>query len=78
MKFNNSDLEIDKDKIKEMYKELHLNNIYISIEGSEDKNLDFSFGLDVEDTSYWYLNEEERNNDLIKLWKFLKEENNTK
>ena len=64
--FNNVDLGIDLENIKEM----RLNGD-CAIESNEDFNLGYSYCIDVEDESYWYANEEERNEDLKRLIKEL-------
>lgn len=60
IKFNNGDLSFDIQKIKSF-------DAPITVAKSYEPNLDYPFGIDVEDTSYWYAEEQERNEDFEKL-----------
>ena len=59
MKFNNGDLESDFEKIM-TYNILGINK-------SKDSNLDLPFIIDINDTSYFYGNKLERNQDFALL-----------
>jgi len=72
--FYNYDLRLDLDKIFQSAKELKSEGIKMLIVVSEDKNLDFPFGIDVEDNSYWYDFKKSRDLDLIKIKKLVSKE----
>jgi len=58
--FNNQDLTFDMEKIKSF-------DTPIKMGVSYDANLDYPFAIDIEDTSYWYAKQEERDKDFEKL-----------
>ena len=58
--FNNNDLEFDVESIKSF-------DAPITLTKSYDSNLDYPFAIDVEDTSYWYAEQKERDEDFDKL-----------
>lgn len=60
IKFNNSDLSFDIQKIESF-------DVPITVAKSFDANLDYPFALDVEDSSYWYAEQKERDEDFEKL-----------
>ena len=60
VRFNNGDLNFDIKKIESF-------DVPITISKEYDSNLDYPFGIDVEDTSYWYAEQEERDADFEKL-----------
>ena len=60
VKFNNADLSFDIEKIESF-------DVPITISKGYDSNLDYPFAIDVEDTSYWYAEREERDVDFEKL-----------
>jgi hypothetical protein len=60
IKFNNGDLSFDIQKIESF-------DVPITVSKSYDPNLDYPFALDVEDTSYWYVEQKERDEDFEKL-----------
>lgn len=60
IKFNNGDLSFDIQKIKSF-------DTPITIAKSCEPTLDYPHALDVEDTSYWYAEKKERNEDFEKL-----------
>ena len=60
--FNNGDLAFDLEKIKTF-------DAPIVIAKAEDFNLDNPYAIDVEDTSYFYANEDERDEDFAELKK---------
>ncbi len=60
IKFNNGDLSTDFQKIISF-------DVPITVSKEYDSNLDYPFAIDVEDTSYFYAEEEERNEDFEKL-----------
>lgn len=62
IRFNNGDLRWDIEKIKNF-------DAPITVSKSYDDNLDYPFGLDVEDTSYWYAEQKERDEDFRSLKK---------
>ena len=66
--FNNGDLQREIQKIKTF-------DATITIATAYDDNLDYSYGIDVEDTSYWYANEDERDEDYVRLEDELTAEN---
>ena len=67
-KLDNNDLKHDLPKIKEFDSE-------ITVAKSEDFNLEYPYAIDVEDTSYWYVNENERDIDFDCLREILDKEN---
>ena len=60
IKFNNEDLSFDIQKIESF-------DAPITVAKSYDSNLDYPFALDVEDVSYWYAEQNERDEDFEKL-----------
>jgi hypothetical protein len=62
IKFNNGDLSWDIKKIKNF-------DAPITISKSYDDNLDYPFGIDVEDSSYWYAEQKDRDEDFRNLKK---------
>ena len=60
IKFNNGDLSFDIQKIESF-------DVPITVAKSFDSNLDYPFALDVEDSSYWYAEQKERDEDFEKL-----------
>ena len=59
-RFNNNDLNFDIEKIQNFDAPITVSKEY---EGS----FEYPFALDIEDTSYWYINETDRNDDFNKL-----------
>ncbi len=68
---NNKDLEFDLDKIIWNQESIETDITKMAISKEEDFNLDFPYLIDVEDTSYSYVNEEERDLDYDLLCKHL-------
>lgn len=64
IKFNNGDLSFDIEKIKSF-------DVPITVAKSFDTNLDYPFALDIEDSSYWYAEQKERDEDFEKLLLYL-------
>ena len=60
VKFNNGDLTFDIEKIESF-------DAPITIAKAFDDNLDYPFALDVEDSSYFYATQKERDEDFKKL-----------
>lgn len=60
IRFNNGDLSNDIQKIESF-------DLPITVAKAVDFNLDYPYAIDVEDSSYWYANEEERDEDFEKL-----------
>jgi hypothetical protein len=60
VKFNNGDLTFDIEKIESF-------DIPITVAKAFDDNLDYPFALDVEDSSYFYATQKERDEDFEKL-----------
>ena len=60
IEFNNADLSFDIEKIESF-------DVPITVSKEFDSNLDYPFAIDVEDTSYWYAEQEERDADFEKL-----------
>jgi len=60
MTFNNGDLNWDIEKIESF-------DVPITVSKSFDNNLDNPYALDVEDTSYWYAEQTERDEDFETL-----------
>lgn len=60
IKFNNGDLRFNIQKIQYF-------DAPITVAKAFDNNLDYPFAIDVEDSSYFYANIEERNEDFEKL-----------
>lgn len=58
--FNNNDLEFNVESIKSF-------DAPITLAKSYDSNFDYPFAIDVEDTSYWYAEQKERDEDFNKL-----------
>lgn len=61
---NNGDLDFDFEKIASF-------DAPITIAKSCDENLDYTYAIDVEDSSYWYANVKERDEDFETLKKLL-------
>lgn len=64
-RLHNGDLKIELEKILSY-------DLPISISMGYDDNLDYPFSINVEDSSYFYANEEERNSDYMNLYALLK------
>ena len=64
-RLHNGDLKIELEKILGY-------DLPISISMGYDDYLDYQFSIDVEDSSYFYVNEEERNSDYMNLYELLK------
>ncbi len=62
LKFNNNDLSFDIEKIKNF-------DPPITISKSFEDLFEYPHGIDVEDTSYWYFNTKERDEDFEMLKK---------
>lgn len=60
IKFNNGDLSFDIQKIESF-------DVPITVAKSYDPTFDYPYVLDVEDTTYWYAEEKERDEDFEKL-----------
>ncbi len=60
IEFNNRDLSFDIEKIKSF-------DVPITVSKGYDSNLDYPLAIDVEDTSYWYAEQEERDADFKRL-----------
>jgi len=58
--FNNGDLSFDIQKIESF-------DVSITVAKSYDPTFDYPYALDVEDTTYWYAEEKERDEDFEKL-----------
>ncbi len=58
--FNNGDLNFEIEKIKSF-------DAPISISKEFDSNLDYPYAIDIEDSSYFYPEQEERDEDYEKL-----------
>ena len=58
--FNNNDLNFDIEKIQSF-------NPPITVSTEYENSFEYPFAIDVEDTSYWYINETDRNDDFEKL-----------
>ena len=63
----NGDLNFDLDKIKWNQESIENDITKMAISKEEDFNLDFPYLIDVEDTSYSYATEDERNSDYETL-----------
>jgi len=60
IKFNNGDLSFDIQKIESF-------DAPITVSKSYEPMFDYPFALDVEDTTYWYAEQKERDEDFEKL-----------
>ncbi|HKK62489.1 MAG TPA: hypothetical protein VJ951_08010 [Bacteroidales bacterium] len=60
IEFNNGDLSFDIEKIENF-------DVPITVSKAYDSNLDSPYTIDVEGTSYWYAEQEERDADFEKL-----------
>lgn len=69
----NANLNFDLDKIKFIQESIETDLTKVSILKTEDFNLDYPYIIDVEDNSYFYSEEEERNGDFDLLCKTLTE-----
>ena len=58
--FNNGDLSFDIEKIESF-------DVPITVAKAYDQNLDYPFAIDVEDGSYFYAEQKERDEDFEKL-----------
>ncbi len=58
--FNNGDLSFDIEKIESF-------DVPITVSKEYDSNLDYPFAIDVEDSSYWYDKQDERDEDFENL-----------
>jgi hypothetical protein len=74
---NNMDLYNDLDKIRWNQESIENDITKMAVSRESDFNLDFPYLIDVEDTSYSYDNEKERDEDFESLCKILTE-NTTK
>jgi hypothetical protein len=59
---NNQDLKRDLEKIKDF-------DPPITVAKAYEKDFDYPFGLDIEDTAYWYAEQKERDEDFCALKK---------
>lgn len=64
-RLKNRDLAFDMERILSM-------DLPIVISMEHDANLDYPFAIDIEDNSYFYANEDERNSDYLNLYSMLK------
>ena len=60
VKFNNADLEFYIDKIQSF-------DVPITVAKAFDDNLDYPYAMDVEDESFFYISQVERDTDFDKL-----------
>ena len=60
VKFNNADLEFFIDKIQSF-------DVPITVAKAFDDNLDYPYAMDVEDESFFYISQVERDTDFDKL-----------
>jgi len=60
VKFNNADLEFYIDKIQSF-------DVPITVAKAFDDNLDYPYAIDVEDESFFYISQVERDTDFDKL-----------
>ena len=60
VKFNNADLEFSIDKIQSF-------DVPITVAKAFDDNLDYPYAIDVEDESFFYISQVERDTDFDKL-----------
>ena len=60
VRFNNGDLSFDIEKIESF-------DVPITVAKAHDPNLDYPFAIDVEDGSYFYAEQKERDEDFEKL-----------
>ena len=58
--FNNNDLNFDIEKIQSF-------DAPITVSKEYENSFEYPFSLDIEDTSYWYINETNRNDDFNTL-----------
>jgi hypothetical protein len=65
--FHNSDLGSDLERIITSAESLYENGESLSISKDFEEGFDNPFGILAEDTTYWYANEDERDEDLKKL-----------
>ena len=61
---NNGDLSFDLDKIIWNQESIETDLTKMAVNKAEDFNLDQPYAIDVEDTSYFYANEKERDEDF--------------
>jgi hypothetical protein len=62
--FHNSDLGSDLERIITSAESLYENDESLSISKDFEESFDYPYGVCVEGTSYWYVNEDERDEDL--------------
>ncbi len=62
-KFHNGDLGSDLERVITTAESLYENDESLSISKDFEESFDYPFGICVEGTSYWYANEDERNED---------------
>lgn len=67
----NQDLNNDLDKIKWNQESIETDLTKMSVVKAEDFNLDYPYAIDVEDSSYFYSNEADRDWDFEMLNKIL-------
>jgi hypothetical protein len=60
VKFNNADLEFSIEKIQSF-------DVPITVAKAFDDNLDYPYAIDVEDESFFYISQVERDTDFDKL-----------
>jgi hypothetical protein len=68
---SNGDLKFNMERILDNQVSLEEDNQKLAIAKSEDFDLDNPYAIDVEDTSYFYAEETERDNDYSLLCKIL-------
>lgn len=67
VKFNNIDLVLAMGTITSNMESLESTDEKMAVVISEDSNLDVPYAIDIEDTSFFYHNIEDRNEDFDKL-----------
>jgi hypothetical protein len=77
MYLHNGDLNNDLEKIFSNQESFESDEQKMAVSKEVDFNLDYPYAIDVEDESYFYANEKERNEDYIALC-FLLNENSSK
>jgi len=68
---NNVDLKFDIDKILSIQDSIETDSTKVAVNKTEDFNLDYPYAIDVEDSSYFYVTEYERDIDYETLLKIL-------
>lgn len=71
VQLSNGDLKFSIEKIIDNQESIEEENQKMAVSKSVDFDLDNPYVIDVEDESYFYANEEERNNDYRVLCKIL-------